>query len=40
MVGRNDSMIERHPDTTVACWIISNEYKNPHGKIFKSWCVF
>jgi hypothetical protein len=21
----------------VACWIISNERKNPHGKVFKSW---
>jgi len=25
--------------STVACWVISNEYKNPHGRIFKSWYV-
>jgi hypothetical protein len=23
----------------VACWVISNERKNPHGKVFKSWYV-
>lgn len=21
----------------LACWVISNEFKNPHGRVFKSW---
>lgn len=26
-----------HEMCHVANWVISNEFKNPHGKVFKSW---
>ncbi|WOO78377.1 HMG box-containing protein [Vanrija pseudolonga] len=26
-----------HEMCHLACWVISNEFKNPHGRIFKSW---
>lgn len=26
-----------HEMCHLACWVISNEHKNPHGRVFKSW---